>query len=558
MSEIYFQPSPPQSFCSFSNDEDDSDSEAWQLVASPATRHSSFCHVQTTAHTPPHPPASDLPPKILINILNHLSSPRDIVYSTLLVSRSWCKCSVELLWHKPPIPDFSTLLKIMQVLSREELTFTYAQFIRRLNFMTVRSEMTDSIFGRFAPCAHLERLTLVGCTNLSDDVIARTVLSFPNLVAIDLSGVDSITDRTIFALADNCRKLQGINILACRRVSSTSIGALADKCPLLRRVKLSGVVDLTDEPVSTLAIKCPLLLEIDLNGCKRPSDRAVRDIWTHSHNMREMRLSHCVELTDLAFPAPQNIRDLPPGPNPFPESSRLTVSDLPPLRLSRPLEHLRMLDLTNCSKITDDAVEGIVNASPRLRNLVLSKCSQLTDRAIECICLLDKYLHYLHLGHASAITDRSVKTLARSCTRLRYIDLANCNQLTDMSVFELASLPKLRRIGLVRVSNLTDEAIYALGDRCQTLERVHLSYCNQITVMAIHYLLQKLQKLNHLSLTGIPAFRRPELQQFCRTPPAGFNATQRAQFCVFAGDGVNKLRRFLTDLFLSITEEMGS
>jgi hypothetical protein len=60
----------------------------------------------------------------------------------------------------------------------------------------------------------------------------------------------------------------------------------------------------------------------------------------------------------------------------------------------------------------------------------------------------------------------------------------------------------------------------ALGDRHQTLERVHLSYCDQITVMAIHYLLQKLQKLNHLSLTGIPAFRRPELQQFCRTPPA--------------------------------------
>ena len=97
--------------------------------------------------------------------------------------------------------------------------------------------------------------------------------------------------------------------------------------------------------------------------------------------------------------------------------------------------------------------------------------------------------------------------------------IADCFQLTDLSVFELASLQKLRRIGLVRVNNLTDEAIYALGDRHSTLERVHLSYCDQITVMAIHFLLQKLQKLNHLSLTGIPAFRRPELQQFCRSPP---------------------------------------
>ena len=83
-----------------------------------------------------------------------------------------------------------------------------------------------------------------------------------------------------------------------------------------------------------------------------------------------------------------------------------------------------------------------------------------------------------------------------------------------MSVFELSSLQKLRRIGLVRVNNLTDQAIQALGERHSTLERIHLSYCDQISVMAIHFLLQKLPKLTHLSLTGIPAFRRAELRKF--------------------------------------------
>lgn len=88
-----------------------------------------------------------------------------------------------------------------------------------------------------------------------------------------------------------------------------------------------------------------------------------------------------------------------------------------------------------------------------------------------------------------------------------------------MSVFELSALPKLRRIGLVRVNNLTDEAIYSLAERHATLERIHLSYCDQISVMAIHFLLQKLHKLTHLSLTGVPAFRQTELQKFCRDPP---------------------------------------
>ena len=91
--------------------------------------------------------------------------------------------------------------------------------------------------------------------------------------------------------------------------------------------------------------------------------------------------------------------------------------------------------------------------------------------------------------------------------------------MPDMSVFELSTLPKLRRIGLVRVTNLTDQAVFSLADRHNTLERIHLSYCEHITVLAIHFLLQRLTKLTHLSLTGIPAFRRAELQQFCRAPP---------------------------------------
>lgn len=95
----------------------------------------------------------------------------------------------------------------------------------------------------------------------------------------------------------------------------------------------------------------------------------------------------------------------------------------------------------------------------------------------------------------------------------------DCTNLTDMSVFELSALPKLRRIGLVRCANLTDEAIYALAERHATLERIHLSYCDQISVMAVHFLLLKLHKLTHLSLTGVPAFRQHELQRFCREAP---------------------------------------
>ncbi|KAK2466112.1 hypothetical protein APHAL10511_001754 [Amanita phalloides] len=506
-----------------------------------------------------HSPMSGLPPEILIHILKHLHLPRDL-FSCLRVSRTWCECAIELLWHKPAFPKYDTLEKMARLLTKPDQSFNYFHFIRRLNFLSLGSQLQDDVFSVFARCDRLERLTLVNCEHLTSVVLSRILPCFADLVAVDLSGAIHTNNDAIISLAISAKRLQGINLAGCVEVSDNGIIALALNCPLLRRVKLSNLENLTDAAIQALAKCCPLLLEIDLNHCHLITDVAIREIWLNSTYMRELRLSHCPQLTDTAFPAPlrPELIAQTDNANPFPNTKSKLDNELPPLILNRQFIHLRMLDLTGCSLITDEAIEGIISQAPKIRNLVLSKCTLLTDRSVENICRLGRHLHYLHLGHASKINDRSVRTLARSCTRLRYVDFANCTSLTDMSVFELATLPKLRRIGLVRVSNLTDEAIYALAERHATLERIHLSYCDQISVMAIHFLLQKLHKLTHLSLTGIPAFRQPELQQFCRDPPRDFSAMQQSSFCVFSGKGVLQLRAFLTELFDHMTEMNGT
>ncbi|KAH9938310.1 uncharacterized protein B0H18DRAFT_1205573 [Fomitopsis serialis] len=541
---MYRSHSPAQSTTSASDDEEEKFNKSTDALIITPAQWSSRLHpfpLPPVSATPSLSLAARLPPEILIHILKHLHSSKDL-YHALLVSRAWCECSVELLCPLSTRPDVRV-----------------RPLHRRLNFIYLGNEMTDSLLSRLANCVRLERLTLINCTSITDDGLTRVLPSCHNLVALDLTSVSDVTDPSIIALAAATSKLQGINLGGCKKLTDASVVALAANCPLLRRVKLNGVELITDESVSALATSCPLLLEIDLQNCKLITDVSVRKIWAHLTMMREMKLSHCVELTDLAFPAPARVEvQFATGLNPFPASSAAVADSLPPLRVSHTFEHLRMLDLTACSQITDDAIEGIVSVAPKVRNLVLAKCSQLTDAAVESLCKLERHLHYLHLGHASAITDRSIRSLARSCTRLRYIDLANCTELTDMSVYELCSLQKLRRIGLVRVTNLTDQAIYALGERHATLERIHLSYCDQITVPAIHFLLQKLPKLTHLSLTGIPSFRRSELQQFCRAPPQEFNTSQRAAFCVYSGRGVQELRAFLMELFTHIMDDSSS
>jgi F-box and leucine-rich repeat protein GRR1 len=202
-------------------------------------------------------------------------------------------------------------------------------------------------------------------------------------------------------------------------------------------------------------------------------DLPVTELLVNGLTLRELRLANCELVTDAAF------------------------LNLP---LNQTYEHLRILDLTSCVRITDRAIERIIDVAPRLRNLVFAKCRNLTDVSVNAISKLGKNLHYLHLGHCGQITDAAVMKLVAFCNRIRYIDLGCCTHLTDLSVTKLASLPKLRRIGLVKCSLITDASVYALaqsraraheqnlrpGDPfphpVSSLERVHLSYCTNLTL----------------------------------------------------------------------------
>ncbi|KAF8709692.1 RNI-like protein, partial [Rhizoctonia solani] len=545
--------SPAISVTSVSDDDEDLENSAFYLdgdnktrvlPAQFSSRLSSLSISEPRDRTAALSLANSLPPEVLIHIFRLIPLLKDL-YACLLVSRTWCACAVELMWHKPMATKASSLWKLLNAFGRNDLTFRYASFVRRLNFMAFGSELNDHMVSRIADCTRLERLTLVNCTNLTDESLVAILSKMPNLVALDLTNVSSVSDRSIAALACTASRLQGINLGGCKLVTDEGIIQLATHCVLLRRVKLAGL-QVTNRSVIHLARQCSLLLEMDLNGCTAISNDAIRELWSCSGHIRELKLGLIgAALTDDAFPVPA---DSQPRMITSPNGSQSPPLLLPPetgLTMTRSFEHLRILDLTGCVSLTDAAVEGIISVAPKIRNLVLAKCTLLTDNAIASVCKLGRYLHYLHLGHVSLITDRAVIQLARTCTRLRYVDLACCTQLTDLSVSELATLVKLRRIGLVRVINLTDQAVFALSERQSSLERIHLSYCEQITIPAIHFLLQRLHKLTHLSLTGIPAFRREELQRYCRTPPREFNPSQRAAFCVYSGKGVADLRRYL-------------
>ncbi|KAK3176045.1 hypothetical protein OEA41_007367 [Lepraria neglecta] len=476
-------------------------------------------------------PISRLPPELLIGVFTKLSSSADL-RSCMLVSKTWSRNSVDLLWHRPLCNTWQNLQSVTKSIQTADGYYSYNALVKRLNLSNLNEQINDGTVKPFQLCKRIERLTLTGCIKLADGGVCSLIYGSKSLLALDITGLDAVTDHTLKAVSENCGRLQGLNITDCSKVTDDSLVAVAESCHFLKRLKLNNCSLVTDDSIMAVAHHCPYMLEIDLHNCRQVTNISITNLISRGRQLRELRVGHCGLLTDSAFlDLPKNLA----------------------------FDSLRILDLTACHQLHDEAVEKIIESSPRLRNLVLAKCKEITDRSVLAITKLGKNLHYIHLGHCAQITDGAVVQLVKMCNRIRYIDLACCQRLTDASVKQLATLPKLRRIGLVKCQSITDRSILALAKAnaeqrqkpmvASLLERVHLSYCVNLTLQGIHALLNQCPKLTHLSLTGVQAFYlREDLINYCREAPPEFTEHQRHVFCVFSGDGVNKLRAYLNEI----------
>jgi F-box and leucine-rich repeat protein GRR1 len=442
---------------------------------------------------------------------------------------------------------------ICQTLSLENPSFAYRDFIRRLNLAALAEGINDGSVMALAGCTRIERLTLTGCSNLTDSGLIALVSNNSHLYSLDISLLpavtagaafrDNITAASIDAITEHCPRLQGLNISGCQKISNSSLIRLAQRCRYIKRLKFNECSQIQDRTVLAFAENCPNILEIDLQQCRLIGNEPVTALFTKGNALRELRLGGCELVDDTAFLS---------------------------LPSNRTYEHLRILDLSNSTAITDRAIEKIVEVASRLRNLVLQKCRNLTDAAVYAISRLGRNLHFLHMGHCSQITDDGVKRLVTMCNRIRYIDLGCCQNLTDDSITKLAALPKLKRIGLVKCANITDASVIALANANRRprmrrdahgnhipgeysssqscLERVHLSYCLHLTQASIIRLLNCCPRLTHLSLTGVQEFLREDLETFSRSAPPEFTDHQRSVFCVFSGQGVVGLRKHFNRL----------
>lgn len=180
-------------------------------------------------------PISRLPPELLMSIFSKLSAPADI-RRCMLVSRTWARYSVDLLWLRPSFGDWRKLLNVVANARKKDSYFPYHDLIKRLNLSALGTQISDGVIQPITGCKRIERLTLTSCSKLTDSSIEALLSGNKSLLALDVSGLDLITDKSMYAVARSCYKLQGLNITACRGITDESLVAVAESCRRIKRV----------------------------------------------------------------------------------------------------------------------------------------------------------------------------------------------------------------------------------------------------------------------------------------------------------------------------------
>lgn len=180
-------------------------------------------------------PISRLPPELLMCIFSKLSSSIDL-RSCVLVSKSWSRNCVDLLWHRPLCNTWPNLLNVVASVRNPISYFPYNDLVKRLNLSNLTEQISDGTVLPFIHCKRIERLTLTGCVRLTDQGVISLVEGSKCLLALDITGLESVTDLSLRTVSENCPRLQGLNITDCSRVTDESLVAVAHACRFLKRV----------------------------------------------------------------------------------------------------------------------------------------------------------------------------------------------------------------------------------------------------------------------------------------------------------------------------------
>jgi hypothetical protein len=173
------------------------------------------------------------------------------------------------------------------------------------------------------------------------------------------------------------------------------------------------------------------------------------------------------------------------------------------------LSSLEVLDLSECSDISDAAITAVVTTSPQLSTIKLANC-EITSKALISISENCSKLKTIVLSECSMITSKAIQKLVRGCPLLESIDISGCSCASEKTVKSIARyLPGLLHITFSKLisfnESISDDSIILLAYRCPLLQTIIIDDSQQISDDSLVALGQRCPQLRTISVscTGV-------------------------------------------------------
>ena len=245
------------------------------------------------------------------------------------------------------------------------------------------------------------------------------------------------------------KKCQGITHLCINSHSLHDEGliAISKLLPKLKYLNLKGCESLTNQGFIEASSNLETLQELYIDRCINLEDDGIKPIAQNCRNIESLSLSSCSELTDESI---FYISACLPGIK-YLDISRIDMTDIALNRISQfctQLEHLMMSRLTP-ERVTTDGLCKVLRHSPILKTLDLSMCtSQVNDNVTFTLGDCCPIIETLELYYDSEITDQSLTILRDRCQSLKHLSIGQCYRLSELALLNLeASNPSLTIYG---------------------------------------------------------------------------------------------------------------
>ena len=299
------------------------------------------------------------------------------------------------------------------------------------------------------------RINQTDCTNRALIHISRNLR---NLKVLDVSKTE-LSDAAVRSVISSLKNLKVLKLSGCSRIKMTNLEHINEVADL-EVLDLSYCWRVTDDALKVVAEKLTSLTELRIKGTSC-TDLALPHI---SRNLKNLKLLD-VPLTGL-------VDTLAVG-SASSSQKNLKVFNLGCSQIS--MNYLERISKTAALKIsyidTDDAVRVIAEKLTCLTELHIYK-ARCTDLALHHISMNLKNLKLLDMSENSRLSDAAVASAASELKNLVHLDISGCEELTDTAVNGIANNLKQLEVFHFCNTNTTCEPVRSFSEKMPKLRDI--------------------------------------------------------------------------------------